>query len=406
MADKLTVCVCGGGNGAHAMAGLAAAHPNTEARVLTLFKDEAVRWTNLLKEGDFTIKQNKPDKSVVEIKAKPTLVTKDASQAIPGANLIIFCVPAFAHAQYFKEIAPYVEPNTAIIGLPGQPGFEFQCYAMLDKKVVKQCAVLSYESLPWACRILEFGKLVEILGAKDSLVGSIIKGQSQLRLDPVKTLQAMMGEHPSLKMANNYLEPYLMTKSIVHPPLMYTRWKDWDGQPMAQKPLFYQGLDEFGAGSLSAVSDEVVATAKAISDKRPALCLSHVQHLLEWYRQDYRETVADPRNLLSAMKTNAAYDGLVHPMKSDVNDKDKWVPDFDYRYLAEDVPFGLVVTKGLAELAGVPTPETDRVLTWCQGKLGKEYLVGSELKGKDVTSSRAPQAYGYKSLDDLLALCD
>lgn len=401
MADRLTVCVCGGGNGAHVMAGLAAAHANTQSRVLTLFQDEAARWTNLLKEGDFTIKFNKPDKSCVEIKAKPSLVTKDPSQAVPGANVIIFCVPAFAHEQYFNAIAPHVQPNTAVIGLPGQPGFEFQCFHVLKDKA-KKCAILSYESLPWACRILQFGRLVEVLGAKDSLMGSIIKGQSHLPWDPIHTLQAMLGDHPVLKMANNYIEPYLMTKSIVHPPLMYARWKDWDGQPLAEKPLFYQGLDEFGAGSLSAVSDEVVATAKAISEKKPQLSQSHVQHLLEWYRQDYRETVQDPTSLHTAMKTNAAYNGLVHPMKDTA--KGKVVPDFNYRYLAEDVPFGLVVTKGLAQLAGVPTPETDRVLTWCQEKLGKVYLVGSELKGKDVTSTRAPQAYGFSSLDDLVAL--
>ncbi|XP_076440474.1 opine dehydrogenase-like [Babylonia areolata] len=402
MADKLTVCVCGGGNGAHAMAGLAAAHPNTESRVLTLFQDEAARWTSLLKEGDFTIKRNMPDKSVVEIKAKPAMVTKDASQAIPGANMIIFCVPAFAHAQYFSAIAPYVQPITAIIGLPGQPGFEFQCLDILKEDVAKKCAILSYESLPWACRILQFGKLVEILGAKDSLMGSVIRGQSRLPMDPMQTLQAMLGEHPVLRMANNYLEPYLMTKSIVHPPLMYARWRNWDGQPMAEKPLFYQGLDDVGAASLSAVSDEVVATAQAISKQCPQLSLSHVQHLLEWYRQDYRETVQDPTCLLTAMRTNAAYNGLVHPMKDD--GQGKWLPDFAYRYLAEDVPFGLVVTKGLAQLAGVPSPETDRVLAWCQEKLGKEYIVGTELKGKDLASTRAPQAYGYKSLDDLVAL--
>ena len=85
-------------------------------------------------------------------------------------------------------------------------------------------------------------------------------------------------------------------------------------------------------------------------------------------------------------------------------DNGKWVPDFGYRYLAEDVPYGLVVTKGLALLAGVPTPETDRVLAWCQEKLGKEYLVGSELKGKDVKETRAPQAFGFNTLDDLLAI--
>nr|KAG5711699.1 hypothetical protein BaRGS_023463 [Batillaria attramentaria] len=391
MAEKLTVCICGGGNGAHAMAGLAAAHAQTESRVLTLFQDEAERWTKTMEKNDFIILQNLPDGSVREIKAKPSMVTKDASKAVPGANIIIFCVPAFAHQQYFNAILPYVEPDTAIIGLPGQPGFEFQCFDVLKEKA-RRCAILSYESLPWACRILEFGKKVEILGAKDSLVGSKITGKSNLKLDPAKTLQSMLGEHPVLKMANNYIEPYLMTKAIVHPPLLYARWKDWDGQPLSEKPLFYQGLDEFGAACLSGVSDEVVATAKAISEQKPELNQSHVQHLLEWYRQDYRETVADPTSLLTAMRTNAAYNGLVHPMKDAGNGK--WVPDFNYRYTSEDIPYGLVVTKGLAELAGVPTPYTDKVLTWCQEKLGKEYIVGSELKGKDLKESRAPQAYG------------
>ena len=81
---------------------------------------------------------------------------------------------------------------------------------------------------------------VEILGAKDTLMGSKITGQSKLKLDPAQTLQSLLGDHPVLTMADNYIEPYLMTKSIVHPPLMYARWKDWDGQPLAEKPLFYQ----------------------------------------------------------------------------------------------------------------------------------------------------------------------
>ena len=53
-----------------------------------------------------------------QINGKPNLVTKDASQAIPGANMIIFCVPAFAHEQYFRAIEPYIQPNTVIVDFP------------------------------------------------------------------------------------------------------------------------------------------------------------------------------------------------------------------------------------------------------------------------------------------------
>ena len=109
--------------------------------------------------------------------------------------------------------------------------------------------------------------------------------------------------------------------------------------------------------------------------------------------------MSDSTNLMRAMQTNKAYDGLVHPMKE--TDDGLLVPDFTYRYTREDVPYGLVIMKGIAEIAGVRTPTIDEVITWAQGKLDKEYIVGSELKGKDVTSTRAPQSYNFKTLDDL-----
>lgn len=77
------------------------------------------------------------------------------------------------------------------------------------------------------------------------------------------------------------------------------------------------------------------------------------------------------------------------------------VPDFNNRYLSEDVPFGFVVLKGIAECVDVKTPVMDEIIHWAQKKLGKEYLIGSQLKGKDVPSTRAPQAYGFTSLEDL-----
>ena len=75
------------------------------------------------------------------------------------ADVIIFCVPAFAHQLYLEAIAPHVKENTSIIGLPGQPGFEFQCFDILKDKATL-CTILNYESLPWACRITEFGQRV------------------------------------------------------------------------------------------------------------------------------------------------------------------------------------------------------------------------------------------------------
>ena len=83
-------------------------------------------------------------------------------------------------------------------------------------------------------------------------------------------------------------------------------------------------------------------------------------------------------------------------------DDHSFVPDFAHRYLTEDVPYGLVVIRGIAEIVQVDTPSIDKVLLWAQEKIGKEYLVGSKLQGKDVTSTRAPQRYGLITLNAIL----
>lgn len=356
-----------------------------------------------MKEGDLTITRNKASGQKEELKAKANqlFITNDASKAVTGADVIIFCVPSFAHQAYFEAIAPYLRDDTSIVGLPGQPGFEFQCFAILKDKA-KRVSVLNYESLPWACRISEFGRNVELLATKDALIGSWIKGHSNPKENPHGYVQSLLGDHPVLKLANNYLEIILSTKAIAHPPLMMGTWKDWDGEPVSEPPLFYQGLSEEAASMLWKVSEETVNTAKALSKVRADVNTDNVEHIEPWLIRSYLHTIQDPTSLFTAMKTNSAYNGLLHPMKEVA--PGQWVPDFRHRYLAEDVPFGLAVTKGVAQILSVPTPISDLVIRWAQGHLGKEFIVGSELKGKDVGETRAPQAFGIHSLDDLLAL--
>lgn len=397
--NKLKVLVCGGGNGAHCLAGLSASNPDVETRVLTLFADEAERWSKILQDNDLIVTMVNSDGSSREIKSKPTLVTKDPKEAASGADVIFLVVPAFAHEQYFREISPFVGDNTLIVGLPGQAGFEFQCLYMLGEKA-KTCIVMSAESLPWACRILEFGRLVQILGFKETLGVSKLQGsQSNVKGSPFDTVQKVLGPKPVLREIQNYIAVNLMAKSIIHPPLMYGKWSLYDGTPLKEKPLFYQGVDEKQTKLLSGVSDECIAIGKAIEKQIPGIDMSEVIHIFDWYLAYYADQITDKTNLMTAMQTNKAYDGLLHPMKEVENGQ--FVPDFSYRYTAEDVPFGLVVMKGIGELAGVATPVMDEIITWAQGKLQQEYMVGSQLSGKDVSKTRAPQRFGFKSVQQL-----
>jgi hypothetical protein len=78
------------------------------------------------------------------------------------------------------------------------------------------------------------------------------------------------------------------------------------------------------------------------------------------------------------------------------------MPDFQARYLSEDVPYNLLVTRGVAELAGVDMPVIDQVLSWAQQRLNKEYLVAGKMTGKDIPGTRAPQRYRFTSMSHFM----
>ena len=401
MDQPTRILVCGGGNGAHTLAATASCIDKLEVNVMTLFSDEAKRWSDKLGKDKIVIDVTYNDGSTGIREGKPRLITNDPAKAMEGVDAVFFVVPAFAHQQYFDAISKYVQPNTIIIGMPGQAGFEFQALKSLkNANALSKCAVISMESLPWACRILDFAKKVQILGFKDVLGVSLIPGHGQYKLPPLEFAQRIMGEKPQLKPTQNYLAVNLMAKSIIHPPVIYGKWRDWDGKPVPEAPLFYQGVDDLQADLLSKVSDEVVATAKEIQKQKGNLLMEEVIHIFDWYKLYYCDQVSDSTSLKTCMITNKAYNGLIHLMKQV---EGGFVPDFGYRYLAEDIPFGLVVMKGIAECAGVKTPTIDTVIEWGQKKLGKEYIIKAQLKGKDVASTRAPQAYGFKTLKEL---CD
>ena len=79
-----------------------------------------------------------------------------------------------------------------------------------------------------------------------------------------------------------------------------------------------------------------------------------------------------------------------------------YVPSKTSRYLIEDIPFGILVIRGIADIVGVPTPVIDRVIEWNQKFMEKEYLVDGKLTGKDIAATRVPQRFGITRPSELV----
>lgn len=399
--EKKKVLLCGGGNAVHVLSAYIGSLEEYEVNILSLFPGEAKRLQNAIPENGLQcINDLGSDRF-----GKPKTIT-DNPDIATNAEVVIFALPSFTHEMYLKAMKPFLKEGVTLGAMPGEGGFDLAVNYTLGNTFFKNSNVFALETLPWACRIVEYGKCVEVLGTKkmiDVVISPKTGNDAQPTLD---TLQRLIGSSPSLKLASNFLAVTLMNiNSVWHPTISYGFYRNKDvTKPFDEPPLFYQGADRFTGEKLAKVSDEVMEIGRVLREKYPGLDLSSLYHVSEWMTRSYGEDIGDKSNIYTMLHSNKGYRGLTHPMKRiETPAGEKYVPNFKYRYFTEDLPCGLIVTRGIAELAEVDTPHMDEVILWCQKMLGKEYIgLDGKLSGKDLDSTRCPQHYGFHDLDSFM----
>ena len=388
--EKLQITICGCGNLGHVFTGLLSIREDLRVNVLVSTSEKAEKLTqNIASNGGIVVKSHQG-----EIIGCPHLVTSEPVEAIPGSRLVLLCLPSFVEPKVLKKILPFLTQDTFIGSVPAPGGFNWTAQHLL-KQAQKQAVIFGMAAIPWMCKITEYGKEVRILGKK-TLNGQVtIPSQ---RAEEVSDLLSNLLKMPVVD-AQNFLQITLNPgNQLLHPGIMYSMFHDWNGVPLSEVPLFYEDITEDAAEILQQMSDELMSLRWGLEQKIPHLNLFAVAPLAISIQQGYGSAVRDNLNLRTTISTNLAYAGIPTPMN---RVEDGYIPNYQSRFFLEDIPYGLVVLKGLAELVGVATPTIDRVLTWCQEKMGRQYLVQGKLQGSDVAESGAPQRWGIQSIEAL-----
>jgi len=368
--------------------------------ILSLFPGEAERLRNSIPSKGIKCVNDLGD----DVYGNPVEVSDDPKVA-EGADVVLFALPSFTHEMYLRALKPHLKEGIFLGAMPGEGGFDLCVVHNLGSEFVSKINLFALETLPWACRVAEYGKTVEVLGTKKEveIVVSPKKGESTQ--STVDLLHHLVGRLPIMDPASNFLAVTLMNiNSVWHPTISYGFYRNKDvNKPFDEPPLFYQGADEYTGDKLAKVSDEILEVKRVVLEKYPELDLSSLHHVSEWMLRSYGDDIGDKTNIYTMLQTNKGYRGLTHPMiPIETEGGTKYVPNFRYRYFTEDIPCGLIVTRGIAELAGVDTPHMDDVILFCQRMLQKEYIVDGKLKGKDLHSTRCPQHYGFNDIDTFM----
>jgi hypothetical protein len=390
-----SLTICGSGNAAHALAVVASQNLDVDIDWLVGSHDKAAR----LRRGVSAAGLHSTG-AITAAADRVRTISADPEQVIPNADLILIVVPAYAHASILGRIKPCVSSTTAIGCMPTRGGFELEATQLGSGDRSAGPDIFGLQTLPWSTRITTFGEVVNIGAVKGEVVLAALPptdaSSIAARLTQILGTQIVATESfLSLTLGN--------PGQFIHSGLMYGHFRGWQGEEFDENriPMLYaEATDEMGE-IVERLSNEAIAVARQIETQSNHVVnlQSAVLPIHEWLIRVYGDVTRDVSSVASCFRT-----GPIQARKAPMVEvrPGKFAPDFEYRYLREDVPYGLVATRALAEIAQVDTPAIDEVVTWAQSALGKVYLVDQRLQGRDACELRIPQNYGLSTLADLI----
>jgi opine dehydrogenase len=328
----LKVCICGGGNLAHALAAVAASNPGVRVRILTRRPE---LWGAEIRAGF-------QDMVVI---GRPSMVTADAAAAIAGAQLVLIAAPAFAHRDILASIRAHVTLGVWIGALPAPGFFDWTAAALLGGRA----RIFGSQRSPYNCRVAEMGSLVEIVGIVPRLAVATIPGADFSEL--AEMIAGAFGLVVD-KLDNFLCVTLAPSPSIFHSSRLYAFLRSWDGSPLSKEPLFYEDWDDDASEIYLACDAELQGLCNALP-----LDMSGIPPAHSYY---------GTYSVLSLTRRIRGLQGLCGiPMPTRTLNGLRY-PDLGNRIFREDFPFGLRAIRATAKLSNVATPMLDLIDAWSQ----------------------------------------
>jgi predicted dinucleotide-binding enzyme len=395
MGRQPVVAICGSGNAGHALA--VALSQNFEGIVTWLIGSEEK--ADLLRRRTWA--PGLQSTGVIKGRAdRLRTISSDPAEVIPDADIVMIVVPAFGHAAVLNRIKPYVGATTTIGCLPTRGGFEFEASTLiLDEGFGGRPTLFGLQTLPWSTRVVHLGETVNFGAVKAKVVMAALPADDGP--DLARQLSKLLGT--TVVSTDGFVNLTLGNPGqYIHPGLMYGHFHAWNGEEYTEDtiPMFYaEATDEMGQIVQQLSSDAIAVAQRIEEESRGALDLSDVVPVHDWLQSSYSRVTGDMTTVATCLRT-----GPIQARKAPVTEvsSGRFVPDFGYRYLREDIPYGLVVTKAFGEIADVSTPMVDEVIAWAQSKMKKVYLLDGKLEGPDARDLPIPQNYDIFTLAELL----
>lgn len=333
----MKIAILGSGNGGCAVAADCALHGN-DVRIFD-FKQFSINIDAISKAKGIVATGQ------VEGFAPVNYAGSDIEKAVKDAELIYVVGPSYSHEAFAKEYKKVMKEGQTVIICPGTNGG-----ALLFKKYLgltfndPSIVVAETSTLPYACRIQGPGEVHIYLKLKD---GVYIASLPSSKNDAVYNMFKKVYEG-STKYDNVFQTILQNGNNVIHPAVTLLNI----GRVESPEDFFFyeQGVTESVGRMMKAVDEERMAIAEALDVK-----------ILSEPETGFVQGYMTEKNYDVGYSKAPGFKGILAQTQ------------VDYRYLTEDVGFGLVLLTDMASVVGVKTPVMDALITLVSVVLERDY---------------------------------
>ena len=330
-----------------------------------------------------TFSNNKKDRDIITILNEGTILNNiikeiytEPKECLENTDILIITVPNFLREEIVKKILPFLHKEILICFIPGIGPSQF-----IANKYLKDYKVICLERVPYIVRVEN--KLVQITGDREIIKYACLNGK-----DNFDSLIELMFEKKGQKIKYSSVT-LTSSNAILHTTRMFSLFFNKENQSFRNKIYFYHDWDDEASKIFQICDNEIMQICKKLKENK--IIEDDIISLMHYYESD------TPQQLTKKITSIEAFKNIKLSMLE--LKKNQYILDRKTRFLTEDIPFGLLMFKGLAQLVEVKTPEIDKIIMWAQKLLGKEYI--KENKIINFQNTGCPQNFGIFSLIDL-----
>jgi hypothetical protein len=278
--------------------------------------------------------------------------------------------------------------------------------AIVNGQGLNNVATFAIGSIPWICRTKLYGEMGINYGAKQLNVVAVTPQDRFERLNDIflEDISLRPLGKGAFAQAHSFLDLTLsVDNQIIHPARCYGLWKKsggvWDTKEKV--PYFYRDFDQESADILAKLDADYELVRQAIRERFPTKKFEYMLGYVELEKLNHKSKHVD---ILASLKDSVQLASIKTPTAEGADGRQYL--DTNFRFFKDDIPYGLLIAKSLAEMMMIQTPFIDEVIGWAQELRGESFLIDGKINREFCFSDKylcgIPEVYGLNKIEDLV----